>query len=184
MTASFRELRYAYIVEGLDPHQMEKRFDLPNRYIWALATKYHWAKVKKELDDKLMAAAAKGLQPKLEAVVALGVHATSQFLTNLINSGEAKNLSPKDAKMISDVTANHHRVLQLAKGEPTDIVRHTRDMSNEELTEAAIHLMRALKEDPLCDDRLIDVTPPKELPAPKIEVTVSPMPEKVTGTDE
>lgn len=161
---------------------MEGRFKIPKRYIWALSTKYRWHKTKGEIDDALIRAAAKNMQGKLEDVTSLGIDVTRAFLLQLVKSGDAARLSPKDAKMISDVTANFHRVLQLVKGEPTDIIKTVRDMGNEDLLRAALHMFKGLQEDPLLQSA-IDVTPVPvaALPAPALAVEAKPKQKQEAG---
>jgi hypothetical protein len=183
--ATLRELRYAYVVQGMSPREIEQEYRIPKRYVWALATVYRWSKTKREIDDKIIEAAAKNLQPKLESITALGAHALVEFLTNFIKSGDARRMSPKDAKMLSDVTANVHRVTQLVKGEPTDIVKSIRQMGPEELFKAAVHLFRDLKDDPLIEQDMLEHDDPKLLTAPpgEIEMTDITLQPEVVGND-
>lgn len=69
-----------------------------------------------------------------------------------------EEITTKDAKLLSDILANIHRLKQLEQGKPTDITEQQyRTMSSSEMKEEAIRLFQEMQ----TEDDIVDYLPEK-----------------------
>lgn len=101
----------------------------------------------------------RGSLADMREIIKLSVDNLKRFLT--AHSVNETIVSTKDAKLMSDILANIHRVVQLENGKPTNITE-TRAVSQEELHE---HLRQAIEDlkrvDPMVSYNDNDGTDPK-----------------------
>lgn len=89
------------------------------------------------------------MEGDVESVVSLSTAVITRHLSRLLRAEE--ELSPKDVKLVSDIGANYHRMLQLIKNRPTSINANLLNMNDEQAQEAFLTVLRKMKEDPMCD---------------------------------
>lgn len=115
-----------------------------------LKHKRSWERVRQETLNKLIESRLKiGTLKEIEDIRALSLTGLKEYLSQLVLSGQ--RMTPKDAKLLSDIIANIDRIARLEGGKPTDIKRYE-TMTPEELRQEARSIIEELKEeDPVVD---------------------------------
>lgn len=95
--------------------------------------RHRWRQLKERVDEGLIAEIRRtAVESKIDEFVQRGLKIGLRFLDRL--EKDKQDLSVKDFKLVTDAIMAIHRVGQLEKGEPTDIVeRNYNSMSQEEM---------------------------------------------------
>lgn len=144
-----RAIRFAYCVMGWTPLKIADHMGRSYKFVANQVDRNGYKGLRKRLDAELIKNATKGMEADVESVVGLTTTALTRWLTQVVK--DPAPLSAKDAKLISDIGANFHRILQLVKNKPTNISQTLPAMSDEIATEAFVKLITKMKEDPMFD---------------------------------
>lgn len=147
--AELRAIRFAYCALGWSAVKISQALGRNYRTIVSAIYRHRYIRVREKVDQQLIKRAIGRMEGDVEAVTALTTAALKRFLTQAIQSD--RELTVKDAKLISDIGANFHRILQLIKNKPTAIHANIQNVSEEASIEALVGVIRSMKEDPMFD---------------------------------
>lgn len=124
--------------------------------------RHRWRRLKERIDEDLIAEIRRSaVESKVDEFVQRGLKIGLRFLDRL--EKDKQDLSVKDFKLVTDAIMAIHRVGQLEKGEPTDIVeRNYNAMTQEEMR---IYLYTMHKE---INGKFGDVVPLPDLSEPEV----------------
>ena len=103
----------------------------------------NWATEKQEVVSALLESSVKkGKVKELEQIVGLTLDGLRKFLSRLVL--RETEITPKDAKLLSDIIANIDRISRLELGKATDIKRYEH-MTPEQIKTTALEIVEQLK---------------------------------------
>lgn len=143
-----RAIRFAYCVLGWKAINIAKATGRSNHYICQIIHVNRFNALRARIEKEIVKKAVKGISSDVEEVTALTATALKRYLTDIVKT-EAP-LSAKDAKLISDIGANFHRILQLIKGKPTSISK-VAEMTDAMAIESLGTVLKRMKQDPMFD---------------------------------
>ena len=143
-----RAVRFAYCVLGWSALKIAKATGRGYPTLRQLIYVKRFNALRERIEREIVKKAVKGIASDVEEVTALTATALKHYLTDIVKT-EAP-LSAKDAKLISDIGANFHRILQLIKGKPTSISKVS-EMTDAMAIETLASTLKKMKEDPMFD---------------------------------
>lgn len=144
-----RAIRYAYCILGWTLPRICDTLKREGKAVARAIKKHRYNQLRERIDSTLIHRAVKGMEKDVENVVSLSTSVIKRHLSRLLRAEE--ELSPKDVKLVSDIGANYHRMLQLIKNRPTSINANLLNMNDEQAQDAFLTVLRKMKEDPMCD---------------------------------
>ena len=155
-----RAIRFAYCVLGWKAGDIAASIGREAQSVYRVIIRRKFTALRKKLDQDILTRSLAGVSENVEGVVSLTTQALTRYLTDVVK--QETPLSPKDAKLLSDIGANYHRILQLIKSRPTSISAPA-ELSDEQAQTALISIIKKAKEDPMFDMevfcRELNVTP-------------------------
>lgn len=145
-----RAIRYAYCVLGWSNLKIAKALNKHFRTVNRVIVKRRYEELRQKIDEQMVRNAVTGMEEDVKGVTSLTVAALKRYLTQVVKDPDMK-LSVKDAKLISDIGANFHRIFQLIQNKPTAIHASLPAMTEEETRKAFFDVVRKMKEDPMFD---------------------------------
>lgn len=147
--AEIRAIRFAYCALGWSAIRISEALGRNYRCVSRVIYKGKYQKLRERVDERLIKNAVGRMEGDVEAVTALTTAALKRYLTQVVHGD--KEMSVKDAKLISDIGANFHRILQLLKNKPTAIHANLGSMSEEGSIEALVGVLKRMRQDPMFD---------------------------------
>ena len=144
-----RAIRFAYCVMGWHPSKIAANIGRHANTVNSIIVRHKMKRLRERIEERLISDACRGLEKGVETVVGLSTRAIEKWLGRCLQTD--RELTPKDIKLISDVGANYHRILQLIRGDPTNINRNLEEMTEESAQETLITALKRMREDPMCD---------------------------------
>ena len=143
-----RAVRFAYCVLGWSALKIARAMGRSYPVLRQMIHVKRFHPLRARIEKEIIRKAVKGIASDVEEVTALTATALKHYLTDIVKT-EAP-LSAKDAKLISDIGANFHRILQLIKGKPTSISKVS-EMTDAMAIETLASTLKQMKQDPMFD---------------------------------
>lgn len=144
-----RAIRFAYCVLGWPAAKISFAMGRTQRAVFKMIYRHKMPQLKARIESDLISKAVRGMESDVEEVTALTTSALKRWLTGVLTNDAP--LTPKDAKLISDIGANFHRILQLIKNKPTSINKTVKDMTDDMALQSMVDVLKKMKEDPMFD---------------------------------
>lgn len=144
-----RALRFAYCVLGWSPLKISKAMGRNYATVCRAVANGRFTDLRRRVDANIIKGAVKRLEGQVEEVTALTVTCIRRWLMDSIK--QEAPLTAKEAKLVSDIGANFHRILQLIKNKPTNISKTISEQSEEAAMESMVTVLRRMREDPMFD---------------------------------
>jgi hypothetical protein len=123
-----------------------------------------WYKEREDREKKVWEKVLTHQGRRIDSIVSLSTAALERFLERLIRRESEMDI--KEAKLLSDVLANVHRIQRLENNEATDI-RHYENMTPEQIREATIQALADIKKnDPFYNSLALG----EDMPEDKAEI--------------
>ena len=142
-----RTVRFAYCVLGWSPIKIAEAINRSANFINKMILKEKLKVLRARIDAQIIKKTVTGIAKDVEEVTGLTVQVVKRGLLDMIKSEEA--ISEKGLKLISDITANYHRILQLCKGNPTSITKTAAEYTEDEATKMFVEVLQKKQLDPM-----------------------------------
>lgn len=143
-----RAIRFAYCVLGWPSHEIASATGRSPQTLNNYIARWNLKGLRQKVDTQITTRAVKNISKDVEEVMGLSTSAIKRYLTQVVKT--EVEISAKDAKLISDITANFHRILQLIKGKPTSIAKAA-EMTDELAIESLASILKKARQDPMFD---------------------------------